>query len=336
MSPLLLPKKFFLDLSSGKEMAYDSFIARKSSASHPDNDEISQPAFVPSSPVMNRIGAKVNKLLSSDLLVVAPHMDDEILGCGGLMRLHEDKRRIHCIYASNGSRSPEAPLFWQRNADRNLTQIRERESREALREIGMRPEQAVFFGLPDGGLLHAMDELEQRLEHEINKIAPEFIFVPFRYDLHSDHVAVHRATLRLKRAGRIQGTVIEYFIYFQWRLIKGGDIRRHISQQRLIEVDISSVSADKRRALNCYRSQTSLFYTWQEQPILTAESVQLKCRKPEYFLMSDPGEPLSKCFSGGRLPILFAHYAQRLGKRRKDQLVAIFNWALRPAARQQG
>ena len=58
---------------------------------------------------MNRKGIPVDALLSSNVLVIAPHMDDEILGCGGLMLLHEDKRRIQCIYASDGSKSPEAP-----------------------------------------------------------------------------------------------------------------------------------------------------------------------------------------------------------------------------------
>lgn len=286
--------------------------------------------------IMHQKGITVDKLLSSSLLVIAPHMDDEILGCGGLMLLHADKRRLHCIYASDGKKSPTALLPWQNETDRDFAQIRECESREALAEIGVPPENSTLLNLPDGGLSRARGELERRLENEIGRIEPDFILVPFRYDLHSDHVAVHRATLNLKRSGRICGTVLEYFIYFRWRLIKGRDIRLRIPKGNLIQVDISSVSAAKRNALSRYRSQTNILYAWQETPVLTEESVQQRCREPERFLVADPAEPLLSCFSSSKYWLLFVHYAERLGKRRKDQVLAFFKWVLRPSARQTG
>lgn len=284
---------------------------------------------------MHQKDVTVDNLLSGSLLVIAPHMDDEILGCGGLMLLHEDKRRLHCIYASDGRKSPTALLPWQNDPDIDLAQVREGESREALAEIGVPPENSTLLRLPDGSLSRVKRELERRLEQEISRIEPDFILVPFRYDLHSDHVAVHRAILELKRTGRINGTILEYFIYFRWRLIGGRDIRLRILKGKLMKVDISPVSIAKRRALSRYLSQTSILYSWQETPILTEESVQQRCREPEYFLVTDPKEPLLACFSGRRYSILFSHYAERFGKRRKDQMVAFFKWALRPLARQR-
>jgi LmbE family N-acetylglucosaminyl deacetylase len=285
---------------------------------------------------MHQKGVTVDKLVTSSLLVIAPHMDDEILGCGGLMLLHEDKRRLHCIYASDGRKSPSALLPWQNEAGRDLAEIRECESREALAEIGIPPENSTLLNMPDGGLSRARRDLERRLEQEIARIGPDFILVPFRYDLHSDHVAVHRAIRNLRRAGRIDGTVLEYFIYFRWRLIDGRDIRRKIPSGNLLQVDISSVSDDKRNALSRYRSQTSIFYTWQETPILTGESIRQRCSEPEHFLVADPADSLTACFSGNRFSILLSHYVERLGKRRKDQLLAFLKWALRPLARQAG
>jgi len=285
---------------------------------------------------MHQKSVTVDKLLSGSLLVIAPHMDDEVVGCGGLMLLHEDKRRLHCIYASDGKKSPTALLPWQNETDSDLAQIRKCESREALAEIGVSPENSTLLNLPDGGLSRARGELERRLENEISRIDPNFILVPFRYDLHSDHVAVHRTIRNLKRSGRIRGTVLEYFIYFRWRLIKGRDIRLRIPKGNLLHVDISSVSAAKRNALSRYRSQTSILYAWQETPILTEERVQQRCREPECFLVADPAEPLLSCFSSSKYWFLFAHYVERLGKRRKDQVLAFFKWALRPSARQTG
>jgi LmbE family N-acetylglucosaminyl deacetylase len=286
--------------------------------------------------IMHQKSVTVDKLLSGSLLVIAPHMDDEILGCGGLMLLHEDKRRLHCIYASDGTKSPAPLLPWQGAPDKDIAQIRERESGEALAEIGVPPENAILLGLPDGGLSRASGELRSRLEQDINRIRPDFIFVPFRYDLHADHVAVHRAVRALKRDDRISGTVLEYFIYFRWRLVRGGDVRVRIPKARLMKVDITSVSSRKRRALSMYRSQTSIMYSWQESPILTDISIRQRCREPEYFLFSDAAEPLLACFSANRAWLLFAHFVERLGKRKKDQLVAFCKWVLHPFLRLAG
>lgn len=284
---------------------------------------------------MQQKGVKVDELLSSRLLVIAPHMDDEILGCGGLMLLHRDKQRLHCIYASDGAKSPMPLLPWQGSPAPDLPQIRAREAAEVLADIGVPPDNYSMLGFTDGSLARSARKLRSRLEREINIIGPDFIFVPFRYDLHTDHVAVHRAIRYLKKRGRISATILEYIIYFRWRLIEGGDIRFRISKARLAEVDISSVSSLKRSALSKYRSQTSNFYPWQETPILTEESIRSRCREPERFLISDSAEPLLACFSKSKYWILVAHYVERLGKRRKDQAVALLKWALQPLLRRK-
>jgi len=283
---------------------------------------------------MQQKSVTVDKLLSSKLLVIAPHMDDEILGCGGLMLLHKDKHRIHCIYASDGSNSPVPLLPWQGEPDKDLAQIRARESREAVAEIGLPLENTISLGLPDQSLSRAREKLARGLEREINRISPDIILAPFRYDLNSDHVAVHRAIRDLKCSDRISGLILEYFVYARWRYIEGEDIRHRIPKKILLEVDISSVSSAKRAALCKYRSQTSIFYAWQETPILTEESVHRRCLEPEYFLITDPCEPLPACFSERRLSLLLSHYAARFGKRRKDQIMATVRWAYRQLMRQ--
>jgi len=242
------------------------------------------------------------------------------------MLLHGDKQKLHCIYASDGAKSPTPLLPWLGAPAADLTALRAREAAQALAEVGVPQQNMTLLDLPDGRLAWSKRELQRLLERDINRIRPDFIFVPFRYDLHSDHVAVHRAVRELWRADRIGGVVLEYFIYFRWRLIDGGDIRRRIAQGKLMQVDIASVAAAKRRALSRYRSQTEVLYPWQDMPILTPESVQQRCSQPEWFLVSDPAEPLAACFPAQRQRTVSAHYIERLGKRRKDQLVAFVKW----------
>jgi LmbE family N-acetylglucosaminyl deacetylase len=261
-------------------------------------------------------------------------MDDEVIGCGGLMLLHTDKRRVHCLYASNGAKSPWPLLPWQDRPPRNLTDLRKREAGEALSEIGIPRQNMTFLDLPDGGLGRVSAQLRENIANEINRLEPDFIFVPFRYDLHSDHVAAQRAVRYLARHGRIKSTVLEYFVYVRWALVSGGDIRQRIRQDRLTTIDVSSVAARKHKALTMYRSQTEMIFRWQDSPVLTADSVRQRCEQPEHFLLSSATEPLAACFSADRHTILLAHYAQRFGKRRKDQLVALCKGTRRSAARE--
>ncbi len=192
----------------------------------------------------------------------------------------------------------------------------------------------IFLDLPDGGLRRVSAQLRETLANEIDRLEPEFILVPFRYDLHSDHVATQRAVRNLAGRGRIKGTVLEYFVYVRWALVPGGDIRQRIRQDRLTTIDISSVATRKHKALTMYRSQTETIFRWQDSPVLTAESVRQRCEQPERFLLSCATEPLAACFSADRHTILLAHYAQRLGKRRKDQLLALCGGKRRSADRE--
>jgi LmbE family N-acetylglucosaminyl deacetylase len=254
-------------------------------------------------------------LLSTRILIVAPHMDDEVLGCGGIMHMHTDKTQIYCIYATDGARSP-APLL------------------EVMGEVGIPRENAIFLDLPDGKLMKNAVLFKARVAEELSRIEPAIILVPFRYDLHPDHVAVHRGVRDAVLEAACSSIMLEYFIYFRWRLIETGDVRRNISASRLLNIDISTVADEKSATINLYASQTRILSDWQEQPILTANSISERCSEPECFLYSDPHEPLSAIFTSNRLRIVAAHYIERIGKRRKDQLIALLNWLFRSSRRQ--
>jgi LmbE family N-acetylglucosaminyl deacetylase len=273
--------------------------------------------------MMQYRNAMVDELVSQRLVVMAPHMDDETLGCGGVMALHADKRQIYCIFATDGAKSPSPLLPWQGSPTADLPRIRKEEAQAALGEIGVPEENLRFFDFDDGRLGSRRQELVERIEAQLDDIRPDFVLVPFRFDRHPDHVALHRAVRSAVRDSRMATRVLEYFVYTNWRLVPGRDIRPMVSEDRLLRVDIAAVAEQKRKALARYRSQNSIIYDWQESPILTVESLQRRCAEPEYFLVSEADEGLLDCFPSRRFQILFAHYAERIGKRPKDQLVAL-------------
>ena len=127
------------------------------------------------------------------VLLIAPHMDDETLGCGALMASYEWANSLHVAFATDGARSPVSRA---RRAEpvRELPAIRRGEAFEALRILGVAEANVHFFDLPDGELRGAHALFRDRLLALTGRLRPTTVLVPFRYDRHPDHLAVNRVT----------------------------------------------------------------------------------------------------------------------------------------------
>ena len=112
------------------------------------------------------------------LLVLAPHPDDEVIGCGGLVALHlREGRKVHVVVATDGAQAGDASQ-------------RESESRAALALLG--DATIEFLGFPDRGLSNA-HEFGDRLAAILREWKPDLIAVPSPLEIHPDHVALSRA-----------------------------------------------------------------------------------------------------------------------------------------------
>ena len=249
--------------------------------------------------------------------VVAPHQDDETLGCGGLIALLAAARPVHVVFVTDGSRSPVpagAP------ADPGLIATRENEARAALGLLGVPAARIHFLRLPDGGLVARDQEYGDVLANAVNRLAPATVLVPFRLDWHPDHIATYHMVAEAHAAGRIPGALVEYFVYTQRRLLPGGDVRACLAPERTWRVDISSVAAVKREALDCYQSQVTRFLDWQHRAILSDDVLRRACDGPEVFLPSMPRLPTRAPVPSAWIPA--ATWLEPRLKRVKDALLA--------------
>ncbi len=96
-----------------------------------------------------------------DVLVVAPHPDDEALGCGGvLLQALARKQRVGVVLVTNGDGFPRAAAVVAKKAEDQLgpadfvrlAGIRQQHSVGALGRIGVRAEDLLALGYPDSGL----------------------------------------------------------------------------------------------------------------------------------------------------------------------------------------
>ncbi len=144
------------------------------------------------------------------VLVLAPHPDDEIIGCGGtLARVIAAGGRVHCLQATDGS---EGAALRDVPDDRRRS-IRLAEAAEVGRTIGFAD---VVFWRADNGHFRATDELVARMVALLDEVRPRWVFTPFVADLHPDHFTLNRILARaLERSPR----ELRVFQYEVWGLV---------------------------------------------------------------------------------------------------------------------
>ena len=138
----------------------------------------------------------VDRLPGSRILCLAPHPDDETLGCGGTLRKHVlAGDEVFVAFLNDGGRGH--PGAASRAARADCARRRMREARAALEVLGVA--RSSFFGLPDGRLGSNLREAAKRLTALLDAFPADIVCFPHPFDNHPDHrvvfdVAVHAAT----------------------------------------------------------------------------------------------------------------------------------------------
>ncbi|MBD2111819.1 MULTISPECIES: PIG-L deacetylase family protein [Cyanophyceae] len=197
--------------------------------------------------------------LKAPVLVVAPHPDDETLGCGGaIAQLRAIGCPVYVLVISDGTRSHPRS---QQYPPPRLRQVRQAETLAALALLQVDADCVTFLGLPDGEVPHlsrpgdhpvAQAALEL-CQTYLRQTAPQTIFVPYQFDPHRDH----RASWQL-----VQGAIanlpqpprrLEYPIW-DWDPRQRQPLAEGYRAWRL---DVAAQVELKRQAIHCYRSQTT-------------------------------------------------------------------------------
>lgn len=233
-------------------------------------------------------------IFSGTALVLAPHMDDCVLGCGGTLASLSDRSRVHMAYVTDGRGVPAPELPW-RDEVFDLRALREMEARAAMEFLGLPAENVHFLGLPQGRLGRVLPRLQEVLDALVERLRPEVVLAPFRFDRDPDHRAVHAAASALVWGRRHPPRLFEYLVPSQ-----GRDLRRYLPSGRVTEIDLAEAAATKRAALEMFRSQTTLYYAWQSRPVLSDALLERACQEPECFLAHDVEEPEAAVLTRGR------------------------------------
>ena len=188
------------------------------------------------------------------VLVVAPHQDDESLGCGGLIaRLRAGGQEISVVFISDGSGSHRNSASYP---PERLKALREREAVTALGILGVDARAVTFLGLRDRFVPFpgdpAFEDAVDRFCRYWQARPADTVLLPWRHDPARDHQASwHIAHAALSRVAP-ETRVLEYPI---WAWV---DPPKPLANDTPVwRLDIRDLRRRKRRAIRAHRSQTT-------------------------------------------------------------------------------
>ena len=184
------------------------------------------------------------------ILVIAPHPDDDIIGCGGsIALLTAQGHEVVIFYLTSGeSGSLEVDPA-------QLARTREEEARRAGQLLGVR--EFLFWRQPDG-FLHESTEIINQLVRLIRARQFSTVYLPHQQEANRDHATACR--IGLEACQRASGPWFKDCGLTPWAVdnILGYEVWTPLHEVTYVE-DISSVMDIKLQALQQHHSQVSGF-----------------------------------------------------------------------------
>ncbi len=188
----------------------------------------------------------VKESTKNNVLIVAAHADDEVLGCAGTIAKHIDEGdNVSVLFMTDGVSS-------RNNSNQQQEVERETALDKAMQVLGVKHYQC--FDFPD----NQMDSVPlltiiKVIEDEIFKLKPNIIYSHFAHDLNIDHQITHQAVMTACRP--IAGSSVKKILSFEVLSSTEWQSTSHLRFQGQYIVDITQYWPKKEQALLCYQEE---------------------------------------------------------------------------------
>ena len=130
--------------------------------------------------------------MKKKVLIIAPHADDEILGCGGFINRFSQQYIFHVLVMTNANIGNP-----KKYSEKLITKIR-KESLKASKFLNIKS--VIFKNFPAPNLdQYPLSLIADSIESYLKIFKPQIVFFPDKTDLHLDHKVIFNATLVASR-----------------------------------------------------------------------------------------------------------------------------------------
>lgn len=220
-------------------------------------------------------------------LILAPHADDETLGCGGLIAAASAAGHPpFVLILTDGTGShPNSRAY----PPLRLKQVREQEARTAVAILGLPRDRISFLGLRDTAAPMEGDGFDAAVTAILSfaeRVGAASILSPWQHDPHCDHLAAHRMA-----CSAVERCRIRHLAYPIWGWTLPPETRLPGSWPDGMRLDITDYLAAKRQAVTAHASQYGGLI--QDDPDgfqLPADLLAIFSRPCETFLTLHPSK----------------------------------------------
>jgi LmbE family N-acetylglucosaminyl deacetylase/glycosyltransferase involved in cell wall biosynthesis len=172
---------------------------------------------------------------AKSVLVIAPHMDDEVIGCGGLVSLlSQGGSTVTTVFLTDGSLRNLAP-----SDVAQLRRDRRGESERAADILGV--ERSIYLNIPERNLALAAQDPGPMLR-VLDECQPDIVMVPGHFEHHPDHRVACQWLQRALQGSQSRPLIVCYEVWGSCR------------PTHLLRLDEASWRR-KVRALSMYQTQ---------------------------------------------------------------------------------
>jgi len=218
------------------------------------------------------------------ILILAPHADDESLGCGGLIaQACAAGEEVYVAILTDGTGShPNSRLY----PPTRLKALREQEAADAVATLGLRPGHLSFLDHIDASVPlrgRPLRQAAERLADYVKARGIATVCASWEHDPHCDHIAAHRIAAQASLL-----TKFRHLSYAVWGWTLPGSTWLRRSPIAGYRLDITDNLDVKRQAIACHRSQMTSMISDAATGFRVPQQLLDLCNRPfEAFLCHD-------------------------------------------------
>jgi len=184
------------------------------------------------------------------LVILAPHPDDESLGCGGIIAACcTAGMPPFVVVITDGAGSHPNSIVYPPG---RLVALRQAEARAAVAWLGLPADRIGFLGLPDTRSPlegSGLEEASERVVKVVRRVGAGAVLATWASDPHCDHLSAHRIGAR---AAAVCGVRHLAYPVWGWTLPDDAEVE---AVHGGMQVDVSALLTVKRHAILAHRSQ---------------------------------------------------------------------------------